>query len=403
MTTRTGYIPTPLHPYFERFLNREPYLYITKEECNYILKNFEKQKGRIQLANVMVTYPPPIKEHSLKDCYVDYLRLKSTRLNELFVEGEWNFRNEKNFNHSTKLDGKNIYIRRIVTGNIASDYFHIRNRWSSPSFRFPEPINAWNQHKYSYLIAGAFYTLGFEEFNLSTFKTMTALRIYICSQFKPNVAKAIYDYFKAETVLDFSMGWGDRLVGFFAANTAKLYVGMDPKVDNHPIYNEQAKAYQSWNGWFDTEKRTDFIIDPAEDADLSKYENKIDLVFTSPPYFNTEIYSNEENQSCNRYKTIDDWNNLFLYKAIDNVWRTLKVGGHMLINIADVNHGKGGGYMNICDRMIEYMEENHQSKYMGAIGMQMTLRPNSAVRTEEFEGDKNSVFAEPCWIFKKLG
>jgi len=401
MSAKTGYTPTPLHPYFERFLNREPYLYITKEEHDYIVKNFEVREGRIQLANVMVTYPPPIREHSLKDCYVDYLKLKSTRLNELFVTGDWNFRNEKDFKHSVKLDGKNTYIRRIMTGNISSDFFHIKNRWSSSSIRFPAPIDVWNQHKYSYLIAGAFYTLGFEEFNLSAFKTMTALRTYICSQFKPNVAKVLYDYFKAESVLDFSMGWGDRLAGFFAANTAQLYVGVDPKVDNHPIYNEQAEHYQKWNGWFEVSKKTDFIIAPAEDADLSKYENKIDLVFTSPPYFDTEVYSGEETQSCNKYKTINDWNELFLHKAIDNVWKTIKPGGHMLINIADVK--RGNTYMNICDIMIEYVEGKHKAKYIGAIGMQMTLRPNSAARTEEFEGDKNSVFCEPVWIFKKLG
>ena len=41
-------------------------------------------------------------------------------------------------------------------------------------------------------------------------RTMIGLRKYICSQFKPNVGEDIYDMFE-ETILDFSMGWGDRL------------------------------------------------------------------------------------------------------------------------------------------------------------------------------------------------
>ena len=42
------------------------------------------------------------------------------------------------------------------------------------------------------------------------------LGTYIATQFKPIVAKTIYDMTDAKTVLDTSMGWGDRLTGFFA-------------------------------------------------------------------------------------------------------------------------------------------------------------------------------------------
>ena len=40
------------------------------------------------------------------------------------------------------------------------------------------------------------------------------LGTYIATQFKPIVAKTIYDMTDAKTVLDTSMGWGDRLTGF---------------------------------------------------------------------------------------------------------------------------------------------------------------------------------------------
>ena len=48
---------------------------------------------------------------------------------------------------------------------------------------------------------------------------MSAFRLgtYIATQFKPVVAKAIYDMTNAKTVLDTSCGWGDRLAGFFAS------------------------------------------------------------------------------------------------------------------------------------------------------------------------------------------
>ena len=53
------------------------------------------------------------------------------------------------------------------------------------------------------------------------------LGTYIATQFKPVVAKAIYQMTNAKTVLDTSCGWGDRLAGFFASD-AEEYYGCDP-------------------------------------------------------------------------------------------------------------------------------------------------------------------------------
>ena len=54
---------------------------------------------------------------------------------------------------------------------------------------------------------------------------MSAFRLgtYIATQFKPVVAKTIYDMTKANTVLDTSCGWGDRLAGFFSSNATEYY------------------------------------------------------------------------------------------------------------------------------------------------------------------------------------
>ena len=92
----------------------------------------------------------------------------------------------------------------------------------------------------------------------SALRVMIGLRKYICSQFKPNVAKALYDLFKAKNIMDFSMGWGDRLAGFFASQNTELYVGVDPRKENHPIYREQADYYEGQLTMFETMKKVDF-------------------------------------------------------------------------------------------------------------------------------------------------
>ena len=61
----------------------------------------------------------------------------------------------------------------------------------------------------------------------------------------------------------------------------------------------------------------------------------LDLCFTSPPYFDTEKYSDEESQSYKKFPTKDEWVNGFLKTTIENCYRGLKQGGYMLYNIAN--------------------------------------------------------------------
>ena len=74
-----------------------------------------------------------------------------------------------------------------------------------------------------------------------------------------------------------------------------------------------------------------------EDVDYSKYENYFDTIFTSPPYFDVERYSDEDTQSWVRYKNIDSWNKDFLHSTLGKVIFTLKKDGVLYQNnIADV-------------------------------------------------------------------
>ena len=68
------------------------------------------------------------------------------------------------------------------------------------------------------------------------------LGTYIATQFKPVVAKAIYQMTNAKTVLDTSCGWGDRLAGFFASD-AEEYYGCDPNPNTYARYTQQISKY----------------------------------------------------------------------------------------------------------------------------------------------------------------
>jgi hypothetical protein len=397
--------------YFNKFRDMEPYLKIGKKEWAYIKETFDRPDIQETLVEILKDYELPTQELTKKDAYKDFMKLKGIQWPDYLKETAWYARSEYKWPLSDKI------IRRINRGNDASNYFQQYNRWSVDGTISPGPVRTWGNPKFMYTLLGSLFTLNVEKVDRGTLRSCIGLRKYICSQFKPNVAKSIYDMFKAKTILDFSAGWGDRLAGFYASETGEYYLGIDPRKENHSIYKEQAEFYSKHLGFFENEKKSDFICEPAEDVDLSIYESYFDIAFTSPPYFNVERYSYDDTQSWVRYKDIDDWNEQFLQKALGNIWETIKPGGYLLVNISDVNASSKGkkskGWLSICDPMNDFLDTLKDSEYQGCIGYEMAKRPNcigvgTAKVTEEANRnpeyilpEKEGLFGEPIWIWKK--
>ena len=148
------------------------------------------------------------------------------------------------------------------------------------------------------------------------------------SNFRPTIAKYIYDNYSGDgNILDFSSGYGGRLLGALASDKVKIYRGYEPcELTCNSLYDI-----------CDEIKNNSTLIPviqklPFEDA--SMYQ--VDLAFSSPPYFGTEKYSDEETQSCNRYKTKEEWKEKFLKVLIDKCYLYLKSEGYFIINVANV-------------------------------------------------------------------
>ena len=405
--------------YFNQFKNMSPYLYINAEQWTYIKETFSKEDVQESLAKIAMDYPLPYAEITEEDARKEYLALKGIRWQELVRDDEWFIRKAGDSRFGLGYGGKQLYFRRINNGNEASNYFQQANRWGVDGTVSPGPKRTWETYDFMYTLMGAMYTLKFDEIDKPALRVALSLRKYICSQFKPNVAKALYDMFKAETVLDFAAGWGDRLCGFYASEYGKHYVGIDPRKENHPIYRQQAEFYEKNNGFFETKKKSTFYESPAEDLDLTKYKEYFDIVFSSPPYFNVERYSYDDTQSWVRYKSIDAWNEQFLHKVIHNLWPTIRKGGYLAVNIADVyakSNDREKGYVEITNPMNDYIQ-TLGAEYEGCLGMEMAKRPGSAGAGAIIEGDEDRYteealekakeaegkrFCEPIWIWRKL-
>ena len=134
---------------------------------------------------------------------------------------------------------------------------------------------------------------------------------------------------KGGTVFDPSMGFGGRLIGFIASHCS-TYVGTDPAKLQ---YEGNSKLVADL---MPKKKKAILVMSPVEDWNEKPWTGKVDLVFTSPPYFCKEKYSEEPTQSWKRYTEFDGWLEGFMRPMIKKARNVLKPKGILGINVQDV-------------------------------------------------------------------
>jgi len=172
------------------------------------------------------------------------------------------------------------------------------------------------------------------------------------SNFRPTIAKYIYTKYcpVGGRVLDPSMGYSGRLFGALSSHVGH-YEGCDPCV---ATFKGNQKLVETIKTIEDSRNSLSFFIDDGEQkgrqADtllhnipFEEYEgeeNSFDLVFTSPPFYDIEQYSNEKTQSWKKFSTYELWVEGFLRPLIITSHRVLKKGGNFLLNIYGTTYYK---------------------------------------------------------------
>lgn len=335
------------------------------------------------------------------------------------------FRDYKYGYDKVNQDGKKYgicVISCIHNFNRISDYFFQHLRYRCDTWGFKNSFERWQSGDGLRAIFGPIWRLGntVEKGGSLSFESYAAgirLGTYVATQFKPPVAKTMYDLYQAKKVIDISCGWGDRLAGFFSSD-ANEYYGFDPNENNYEFYQKQCIEYErllgdnspvltEYDTYFECKGKKFVRIYklPAEDAPYDNIPDDIDLVFSSPPYFATELYGkgsdSESNQSWSRYNNHEAWQNDFLHRVISLCWSRLREGGHLAINIIDANIK--GERFKICDPMMDYMGTLSDAKLVGMIGMKMSLRPNMITAEVDVDDSTEIPFIEPIFIARKGG
>jgi SAM-dependent methyltransferase len=154
------------------------------------------------------------------------------------------------------------------------------------------------------------------------------------SNFRPTAAKAVYERYSrdGDTVLDFSSGYGGRLLGCLPLD--RHYVGIDPcRAQVAGLRRMKARLQRL------VQVKAAVTIHRACAEDLLPRldSNSAALIFSSPPYFDTERYSDEPTQSFIKYPGYEEWLEKFIGRVIAESGRILRPRGHFVLNVADIN------------------------------------------------------------------
>jgi hypothetical protein len=250
------------------------------------------------------------------------------------------------------------------------------------------------------------------------FPALTAKWIY------ENYTKHI-DQEEPLTIYDSSSGWGGRILGAMSSRKKIHYVGTDPNPDNFidelgiSRYEYVAKFFNekcvddfsdSLTKFFDIEKQGntyELFQDGSElisnNPKFQTYKGKLDLSFTSPPYFNREQYSQDENQSFKAYGEYEDWRDNFLRPTLTTIYEYLKNDRYILWNIADIKIGKST-YYPLEQDSIDILKELG-CEYKGKLKMLMTrmvgLDPSKSGIKNAVEYQGKQYKFEPIFVFHK--
>jgi len=152
------------------------------------------------------------------------------------------------------------------------------------------------------------------------------------SVFPVRVAKTLYTVYGKDNmnILDPCAGYSSRLIGFYTCARGGSYTGIEPCVETYDgLINTQKDLEKMASS-----HTAQFYNDRAEVV-MKKLDKEYDVIFTSPPYFDLEKYSEESSQSYKMYPKYQDWLDGFLFEIIKESHRLLKDDGIFMLNIAN--------------------------------------------------------------------
>ena len=219
------------------------------------------------------------------------------------------------------------------------------------------------------------------------------------ANFSPKNARDIYFRYhdiNGERIncLDTSAGFGSRMSAVLLSG--HNYCGFDP---NHNL-QIKLKDYNRWlraHNVIDSTQRCG-LYEQGSEIHRPELDNLFDVSFTSPPYFNIEVYANDDSASTQNYNNYELWLENFAVPTIDNTYRYLKVGGYAMVNIKNLTRNK---CEPLFDDWFELFSKHDGFKYVEVFEMKHQSAKNYHMKTN-YTKEQYKAFKEPIMSFRKV-
>lgn len=191
----------------------------------------------------------------------------------------------------------------------------------------------------------------------------------------PVLAEIINKWFGLEESKTFDCFAGDSVFGYVSSYLGNEFTGIELRKEQVDINNERVKGFKA-----------NYICDDGRNVLNHIREDSQDLLFSCPPYFDLEVYSDLENDASNQ-KEYSDFLSI-LDTAFSNSIKCLKENRFAVIVCGDVRDKKGN-YYRFPDHIKEILEKNGMYLYNELILIQAV--GNGALRANRYMGSRKVV------------
>jgi len=336
-----------------------------------------------------------------------------------------------------------IVTQEHLTNTIIVDYFQEKCRFICKRKEEKDTFLQWFEKAKTLIIKTA---LKFASGDI-TYKTIynytkivshgQLLPYYSCTEFVPDIALAVFMFFdnygiRIRRILDMSAGRGSRMVGAIIwnkmVNGGCTYLGVDPDPCSHKYYNEMRdyicsklninpEAFQVINSEFEkdfthllpspeikeksgkNETKPGFFneeidwkkIGLKEEIAAGDVVNDYDIMFSSPPYFDLEVYVPPGTEGAEKQSIVgsdcDSWVNNFIIVSMRKTSNMLRDGGVLAMNIENSQREDAVHYM---EKILDAAKDIETLKFRGCI----------TFNNKRYDGTLSNIF-HPIWIWQK--
>jgi hypothetical protein len=221
-----------------------------------------------------------------------------------------------------------------IVGLRLANYFH-PHMWSVRVSRYRSPMDVFRDDELLLAALERAWRVWPDRFGANPSSLRRMLKTFpgtaSVSNFRPTLARAIISRYSpaAGVVVDFSAGFGGRLVGALSLN--RRYVGIEPSARQVAGLRRTIRALEG----IAPDSTASIHHGCAEDVMRNWPTSRPDLVFSSPPYYDWERYSGHRTQSYRRYRSYAEWLTGFLEPVIECSYAMLKPGGRLVLNVSN--------------------------------------------------------------------